>query len=202
MVPLLFNLYLDILLKRLKDSGVGCHIGNLYVGSLAYADDLVLLCPTIHALNVMLRICESYACEFDISFNASKSKLITYNNTGNVTANVYLQGHMIPQTMHEKHVGILVGCETNVNAKRVQSMVNEMYGKVNLLISQFSKCSHNVRLTLFKMYCTSFYGSQLLNFSCITDLNKLYVAYRKCLRRVLKVPCNTHCNILYAISGL
>ena len=36
--PLLFSMYLDILLKRLQHSGVGCHIDNTYVDSFAYAD--------------------------------------------------------------------------------------------------------------------------------------------------------------------
>ena len=45
--PLMFNLYIDILLQRLRNSGVGCYIGNMYLGSFAYADDIVLVCPTI-----------------------------------------------------------------------------------------------------------------------------------------------------------
>lgn len=44
--PLFFSLYMDKLLSELKDSGIGCHIGNHYFGALGYADDLVLICPT------------------------------------------------------------------------------------------------------------------------------------------------------------
>ena len=36
------NIYLDVLLCRLKMSGMGCYYGNLYVGSLAYADVVLL----------------------------------------------------------------------------------------------------------------------------------------------------------------
>jgi len=39
--PLLFTVYIDVLLKDLADAGLGCHIGNVYCGSLGYADDIV-----------------------------------------------------------------------------------------------------------------------------------------------------------------
>ncbi len=39
--PLLYSVYTDILLGKLQDSGIGCHIGHMYVGGMAYADDLV-----------------------------------------------------------------------------------------------------------------------------------------------------------------
>ena len=37
--PLLVNLYIDGLLIRLQKSGVGCHMNNIYMGALSYADD-------------------------------------------------------------------------------------------------------------------------------------------------------------------
>ena len=36
----------DDLLQELADSGVGCHWDNLFVGVLAYADDLTILAPS------------------------------------------------------------------------------------------------------------------------------------------------------------
>ena len=38
--PILFVIYMDNLIKRLKDSNIGCNIGNNYVGVFCYADDL------------------------------------------------------------------------------------------------------------------------------------------------------------------
>ena len=72
--PLLFCIYFDELLLRLKNAGIGCWIGSVYVGALAYADDLSLLAPTIGAMHSMLAICDSYAKEFNVIFNASKTK--------------------------------------------------------------------------------------------------------------------------------
>ena len=40
--PILFAIYTDGLLKRLEETGVGCHMGSLFTGALAYADDITL----------------------------------------------------------------------------------------------------------------------------------------------------------------
>jgi len=68
-----FCIYIDGLLVRLKQSTIGCWIGNTFVGALAYADDITLLSPTSSTMRYMLRICEKYGREFCVSFNAAKS---------------------------------------------------------------------------------------------------------------------------------
>ena len=74
--PVLFCLYIDGLLVALSKAGVGCFIGDNFVGALAYADDIVLLAPSASALRIMLAICDNYANEYCISFNANKSKCL------------------------------------------------------------------------------------------------------------------------------
>jgi hypothetical protein len=56
MFPILFGIYYDELLCKLKDSGCGCKIGNVFAGAFAYADDASLLCPSKQGLNKMLDI--------------------------------------------------------------------------------------------------------------------------------------------------
>jgi len=42
-----------------------------FVGALAYADELVLLA---YAMRHMMRLCDYYAAQFNVAFNANKSK--------------------------------------------------------------------------------------------------------------------------------
>ena len=72
--PVLFCIYIDGLLKRLARSQTGCTVGVVYVGALAYANDLLVLAPTPSAMRLLLQICDNYAMEYNITFNASKSK--------------------------------------------------------------------------------------------------------------------------------
>ena len=48
--PVLFCVYIDDLLIALKSTGYGCFVGHMFTGVLAYADDLVLLAPSQHAM--------------------------------------------------------------------------------------------------------------------------------------------------------
>ena len=65
--PILYGIYNDFLLTMLKESGIGCYVGCTFVGALAYADDVVLLCPTKTGLLKMLNICKHFSCKYDVS---------------------------------------------------------------------------------------------------------------------------------------
>ena len=51
--PFLFCIYIDDLLISISETHLGCYIGNIYVGVLAYVDDIELLAPT------PIRVCDS-----------------------------------------------------------------------------------------------------------------------------------------------
>ena len=72
----MFCVHLYELLQRLHESSVGCYIGSLFVGALAYADDIALLAPTPSAIRRLLKICDSFGTEFSVAFKASKSACV------------------------------------------------------------------------------------------------------------------------------
>ena len=73
--PVLLCVYFDTLVIHLRNSGLGCHVGSFFVCALAYADDLVLLAPSANAMR-SIRMCDDYATQFNVVFNASISKCI------------------------------------------------------------------------------------------------------------------------------
>ena len=74
--PILFAVYVDSLLGRLEQSGVGCHIGGHFVGALAYADDVTLVAPSRSGIRTLINVCEQFALDYDITFNGTKSQLM------------------------------------------------------------------------------------------------------------------------------
>ena len=56
--PILFTIYIDSLLQKLKDSDLGCHVGRTFAGAFGYADDLALVYPSLSGLRQMIQICE------------------------------------------------------------------------------------------------------------------------------------------------
>ena len=81
--PVLFCIYIDGLLTKLSESGVGCYMGEDFLGALAYADNIVLIVPSPSAMRKLLAICDGYASDYDIIFNADKSKSIVFVSTPN-----------------------------------------------------------------------------------------------------------------------
>ena len=76
--PTLFCIYIDELLNELKKSGSGCYIGfNFYV-ALGYADDIILLNPSICGMQKMLNICNKYAVSHKMQFNVKKSQVMFF----------------------------------------------------------------------------------------------------------------------------
>ncbi len=51
----------------------GCYVGIKLVSAVSYADDIIMLAPTIKALKILITIYEQYATEFDIKYNGAKS---------------------------------------------------------------------------------------------------------------------------------
>ena len=71
--PWLFAVYMDDLSSLLNTSRIGCHINDVYINHLFYADDLCLMAPCAIALQELINVCYQYSNEIDLNFNATKS---------------------------------------------------------------------------------------------------------------------------------
>jgi len=176
---------------------VGCYIGNIYAGAVGYADDVSLIAPSYCAAKHMLRICEDYAREFDVVFNSSKSVVVVYNGVHNVR--LTLNDVALVRYDNAMHLGHRVGNDSNkLNIKKA---CTNLYNSVNVMLSRFGSCYASTKFNLFCTYCTSFYGCPLWNMES-KDVNKFYVAWRKCIRNVWSIPNRTHCNLLHHICSV
>ena len=86
--PDLWSVYLDPLLKNLRRLGVDCHVGNLFIGVLAYADVLLLLAPNREAGPQMLALCEAWAKENNVQFSTDKDPKKSKCNVSGLKCNV------------------------------------------------------------------------------------------------------------------
>ena len=197
--PVLFTIYMDELLGRLRDSGVGCYIGNIFMGAFGYADDVILLAPTRSAMDMMLSICAKFSDESKILFNGTKSKHIFFSKSKiDTDVRFTMQGSSIPLVANDKHLGNIIGKDRLI--KSIDNAIKELYVNTNLLLSQFSACNIDVKYRLFKSYCMSVYGSQLWDFSS-HHCERFYTAWRKCVRRLIGVPNTTHRCLLHLICN-
>ena len=124
---MLFTVYLDNLLKTLKQRNIGCKIGNSYLGVFGYADDLTLLCPSLTGLKEMLNTSEVYAKDYNILFNAKKCKLM-YFGRNNINTNNMMSmsnGTRIDFVEQCTHLGTII--YSDITRKNVDFAVNDLF---------------------------------------------------------------------------
>ena len=184
--PIFYTLYIDGLLRTLASARVGCHIGHTYVGSLAYADDLTLVSPSVRGLKTMLRICEKYAAQFDIKFNGSKSEAIAFTKDKKfLPPRIYLDGENIPWVKRIKHLGHWFHCHTGI-LEDLPRKRNDFIKRVNVTLGRFGDISSDVQKQLFLTKCSVFYGSELWPLEC-GALDSIYTTWNVAARRVYRL---------------
>ena len=188
--PVLFCLYMDMLLDRLQCLGRGAHIGDLFVGALGYADDLALVSNSVSAMDEMLAVCERFACEYSLKFNGTKSQSLFFCPSGTrpgAAPLFSLQGQQIPQVKSAIHLGTSIGC--GAEDANLEKAATDMAVAANKLRCAFGSTPLAVRRRLFRTFCSSFYGSPLWN---LTKIERLCTRWRQSLRGLLGLPMRTH----------
>ena len=71
---LLFSLYTEGLAERIRESGLGVVIGGKVLGTLLYADDVILVAEEEDVLQRMLDITYKFGKDFSLMFNTDQKK--------------------------------------------------------------------------------------------------------------------------------
>ena len=195
--PMFFSVYIDDLLVKLKNSAVGCHIGNHYVGALGYADDLILLCPSVSGMRKMIKVCEDYANDHSILFNGKKSKYLIFGKY-NYNPKLIVNNEVVPRTDNAIHLGHFLHTKDTNNAL-IEDQINSFHRSFHGFIARFRSCNTSTKNRLFHQYCRAMYGSQLWLLTSQGTAN-MCTQWRKAHRQVLSVPYRTHCDIIPLIA--
>jgi hypothetical protein len=193
--PILFCVYLDVLLNELKKAGLGCFVGTWFAAALAYADDIILMAPSARAMRGMLAICDNFAKEFCVTFNNTKSKCITVHcskarhGAPAPLPSFEIGGNVIENVERWPHLGHIFNArltdDDDILARR-----NCLIGQANSFFCNFPMLDVVTKNTLFNVYCSSHYGSELWNLTN-NNLEDYCVAWRKSLRRLWLLPYNS-----------
>ncbi len=192
---------MDVLLKRLEAEGVGCQIGKHYFGSLSYAADLTLAIHSIAGLRKMLEICGKYGEEFSVDYNPTKAVCVVFSRRKvEVKTNVKLCGSMLKWVDKVKYLGNHIQynlCETNdVSMKK-----SDIIQRVNTLLVILGLSTDTIISKVSTSKCAHFYGAQPWNFKdkAFEDFQR---AWNRCVRRLLKLPYETHKRYLPSLVGI
>ncbi|KAG7305373.1 hypothetical protein JYU34_009439 [Plutella xylostella] len=187
--PDLFNLYVNDLIVELRSTRIGCHVDNVCVNNLSYADDMVLLRPSINGLRKLLSVCEAFAERHGLKYNVAKTEMLVFRAGGGpeTVPPVYLLGSPVRVVRSFKYLGHLLNEQLN-DEQDMERERRALAVRCNMLARRFARCSREVKITLFKAYCQTFYTCQLwVNFTK-RFYNVLRVQYNDAFRIIMKLP--------------
>ena len=183
--PSFFNVYMHELSERLDSIRTGCIVGSKLVNHLLYADDLVIFSPTAEGLRKLLRVCDSFAENFNLVFNSAKSVCMALTKNkflANIPVpNMYLQGNVLSTVNRVKYLGYIITSDLSDDAD-IEERVRWIYSVANILKRKFSNCKTVVKSKLFSSYFNQFYGLTLWAQASTRTLQSIKVAYNDAFR--------------------
>ena len=111
----------------------------------------------------MLKVCESFAIDYHITFNSIKSTLICYNIDSSTCLLIYLNSQQITIVNSDKH--LILFLQISKIGRNVISRVCDLYQRSNSIISDFSTCNSVSLDSLHNTFCIHMYGCELWNLS-------------------------------------
>ena len=107
--PHLYNIYTEELLRGIANSAAsGTTLHGCYTGIVAYADDIILISPTISGLRKLLENCQAYFSTTAITLNVEKTEFIS-SGPAKLTHNAYipLNGYHVHLQSLLKYLGLI-----------------------------------------------------------------------------------------------
>ena len=111
--------------------------------------------------------------------------------------NFCINGNTIDHKSHMRYLGHYICPNLNDN-RDIQRQYQYLYGKANMLTRRFHMCTDEVKVKLFRSYCTSFYTSQLWFNYTKKAMQKLLVAYNNSFRILMKYPWDCSASGMFA----
>lgn len=182
--PFLFNIYINSIITALKSADLGCHIDNMFVGCIAYADDIMLLSASVVQLNKMLDICLSQGEILDVRFNSKKSCLFTVGKDYKDQLASFNFGDGIIAWDSMRYLGINFNTSKRLKID-ICPFLRKFYASVNAIIARSKFVNEDVKLRLFESFSLPLmtYGLNVVSLSC-SQLNKLNSAWNNVYRKI------------------
>lgn len=179
---------------------VGCSLGGIRINNISYADDMVLLGPSVSAVRKMLSVCEAYAERHGLRYNAKKSEFMIFKSGKREPTHVppiLLNGKELNRVRFFKYLGHVVS-EDLKDDQDIERERRALAVRGNMLARRFAKCSRDVKLTLFKSFCQTFYTCGLWVSFTLKAYNALRVQYNNLFRMLLRLPRYCSASAMFA----
>ena len=155
-------LLIQCLCRRIefKLCNVRCNVNGHLINHIMYADDLILISPSSAGLCQLLYECEKFGISHDVKYNAKKSAIVIFRSKiskGCIILDFKLKGITLHVVDTYKYLGRYItedlSDDVDINRQR-----RTLFVQGNIILRTFYMCSIDVKLTLFRTYCSPMYS--------------------------------------------
>ena len=113
-------------------------------------------------------------------FNPKRTSMIIDSSFPNFTLN----GVALQFVTEFKYLGHILNNDFSDDSD-IKREIRNLFLRTNILIRRYNKCSVNVKIMLFKAYCSCLYDAGIWRHFTITVFNKIKSCYNKCIKILL-----------------
>ena len=185
--PDFFACYFNGLTQLLRQLKLGCHIGNLFLASLFFADDIVLLAPTRSALQRMINSCHSYCNQYGLAFNAKKSKVMVFSRAAfdkEAIKPLNINGIPIDCVDQIKYLGTTITSNPSLSFSHEEDL-RSFYRASNSVLNQISSANEPILMQLLYSHCVPCfsYAAAMKDYTS-RQMNECTVAVNDAIRKI------------------
>ena len=114
---------------------------------------------------------------------------------------LYLYGKLLKLVSQTCYLGCIIANDLS-DDEDIKRQYRSLCGRANMLIRKFQRCSEQVRLVLFRAYCTVLYCSPLWCIFAKNTYNSLRVCYNNTLRWLLHLRRDSSAKEMFVLNGI
>ena len=179
--------YLDDLLNELNACRLGCFLGGMWLDTIMYADDLILISGSVKQMHNMLEKCAVSSTNMDLTLNAKIN--FCYCTDQNIRIEFTINNSAIPFAGTSFKY---LGTELGIKQKLLCIIPDKRIGK--FIIASMSVCRNtehlplSVRIELIQRKCVPILMNALdRGMMTKNDMHRLTISYRNVYRYIVRV---------------
>ena len=175
------------------------------MGILGYADDNVLLSPTMDGLQNMLTTCEKYAVGHNLSFstnenvNKCKTKCMTFIKTNRNLKSMKWCRHNLPWVKSARHLRNKIEDKLNGMRQDMREKRAQFIQKNNEICQEFSFANLSTKIRLNNIYNTHFTSSPIWDLFCAEAIS-IEKTWNVAMRKMMKLDRCSHRYLIEPLS--
>ena len=207
-----YLIFINALIKDLRELGLGAHICNIFSGIHVQADDIALISTQVRHLQIMIDTVYQFSCLWRVLIHLGNSKMLAYGESYQ-SAKVYSEQrgwhvgeHRIAEVPSHKHCGVTLSVSSST-AQRTKEACRKGRGVMLSLCNSVFPGKQINPVTGVKLYQaitipTTLFGCELWYSLSNTEYVMLERFQRFCAKKLQHFSRQTRSSICCSMLGL